>query len=130
MTIVAVSMPESHLHILEDLQKRGGFSNRSEAIRHAIQSLMSEHEDLEQEEGEVTIVLTTVYSSRGKDNQCSRVQHEYSHMISSMMHSHSNRGECVEVMVLKGDAEEAREFIKKIRSQNRVARVQINVVGR
>ncbi|MFO7836326.1 MAG: CopG family ribbon-helix-helix protein [Candidatus Thorarchaeota archaeon] len=130
MPIVAVSMSESHLHTLENLQKQGGFSNRSEAIRHAIQSLMAEHEDLEQETGEVTIVLTAVYSDKGKNNRCSRVQHEYSHMISSMMHSHSNRGECVEVMVLKGDAEEARKFIKKIRSQNRVVHVQISVVGR
>jgi CopG family nickel-responsive transcriptional regulator len=122
-------MPESDLNELEQLQDEGGFSNRSEVVRHALQSLLAEHRNLEGFKGEVTVIVTIIFSEKGKDNYCNRVQHEFNHVISAMMHSHTKDGGCVEVMILAGDANHIRDFIKKLRTQRQVVRVQVNLVG-
>ncbi|MHA2118416.1 MAG: ribbon-helix-helix domain-containing protein, partial [Candidatus Thorarchaeota archaeon] len=46
-------MPDEDLAKLERLQKEGGFSNRSEVVRHALQSLLAEHRSMEGYSGDV-----------------------------------------------------------------------------
>lgn len=129
MPIVAISMPDSDLEELEKLQVSGGFSNRSEVVRHAIQSLLAESRNLEGIKDEITVIVTIVFSKKGKDNYCHQVQHEFNQVISAMMHSHTKDGGCVEVMVLTGDADQIRDFIKKLRTQRQVIRLQVSLVG-
>ncbi|MHA1247993.1 MAG: CopG family ribbon-helix-helix protein [Candidatus Thorarchaeota archaeon] len=128
--IVAVSMPESDLEELERLQEMGGFASRSDVVRHALQSLLAEHRSLESLEGEVTAVITVMYSDKGKSSGCSKVQHEHGHLLSAVMHAHSNEGGCVDVMVAKGDSGEIRAFLRDLRMQRPVMRVFVNVIGR
>jgi CopG family nickel-responsive transcriptional regulator len=130
MPIVAISMPDDDLVELERLQKEGGFSNRSEVVRHALQSLLAEHRSMEGYSGQITLVVTTMYASSGKSTQCSKIQHMHNNLISSMMHAHSNDGACVEIMVVNGEANEAREFVQKMRALKHVVRVQVNLAGR
>ncbi len=129
MAIVAVSMSDSELNELENMQTDGGFSSRSEVVRHALQSLIAEQRTLEQASGDITAVLTVVYSEKGKNDQCDQVQHDYSQMITAVMHAHATDGGCVEVMLVKGGASDVREFLKRLRAQKHVIRVQVNLVG-
>jgi CopG family nickel-responsive transcriptional regulator len=122
-------MPDSDLEELEQLQIDGGFSNRSEVVRHAIQSLLAENRSLEGFRDEVTVIVTIIFSQKGKDNYCHQVQHEFNRVISAMMHSHTKEGGCVEVMVLTGNADHIRDFIKKLRTQRQIIRVQVTLVG-
>lgn len=129
MTIVAVSMPDSDLSELEKMQTDGGFSSRSEVVRHALQSLLTEQRTLELASGDITAVFTVVYSEKGKGDQCDQVQHDYRQMITAVMHAHATDGGCVEVMLVKGAASSVREFLKRLRTQRHVIRVQVNLVG-
>jgi CopG family transcriptional regulator, nickel-responsive regulator len=129
MAIVAVSMSESDLNELEKMQSHGGFSSRSEVVRHALQSLIAEQRTLELASGAITAVFTVVYSEKGKNDQCDQIQHDYSQMITAMMHAHATDGGCVEVMLVKGRANDVRAFLKRLRAQNHVTRVQANLVG-
>ncbi|MFW9845364.1 MAG: CopG family ribbon-helix-helix protein [Candidatus Thorarchaeota archaeon] len=123
-------MPDDDFAELERLQKEGGFSNRSEVVRHALQSLLAEHRTMEGFVGNVTLVVTAMLAPGGKSNQCSKVQHMHNDIISAIMHAHSSEGACVEIMVIDGEADEARKFIQKIRSLKRVTRVQVSLAGR
>ena len=129
MPVVAVSMQEEDLGELERLKDEGGFSNRSEVVRHALQLLLAEHRSLEDSKGEMTAVLTVSFAEDGKDRSCSRVQHDYNHLISAMMHAHTLGGGCIEVLVTKGDADEVRAFLRRLRSQKRVERVRVELFG-
>ncbi len=129
LAIVAVSMPDSDLNELERLQSDGGFSSRSEVVRHALQSLLAEHRTLEQAVGEITAVFTVTYAEKGKDDECDDVQHDYSRMVTAVMHVHATDGGCVEVMLVKGTAAGVRDFMKKLRTLKKVVRVQVNLVG-
>lgn len=128
--IVAISMPDDDFVELERLQKEGGFSNRSEVVRHALQSLLAEHRTMEGFTGRVTLVVTAMFAPGGKSNQCSKVQHMHNELISAIMHAHSSEGGCVEIMVVTGEADEARELIQKMRALKRVTRVQVSLAGR
>ena len=128
--IVAISMPDEDLAKLERLQKEGGFSNRSEVVRHALQSLLEEHRSLEGYSGDVTLVVTTMIAPGGKGSQLSRIQHTHNSLISAMMHAHSMDGACVEIMVVNGEANEARQFVQKVRALKQVVRVQVSLAGK
>ena len=128
MPIIAISMAQSDLEELERLQTDGGFANRSDLVRHAIQSLLADHRTLEGVKGDVAAICTVFYSLKGKDMQCHHIQHEYSHMLEAMMHAHTNGGGCIEVMIVKGAADYVRSFIKSLRKQRKVTRVEVILV--
>ena len=128
--IVAISMPDEDLAKLERLQKEGGFSNRSEVVRHALQSLLAEHRSMEGYSGDVTLVVTTMIAPGGKGSQLSKIQHMHNRLISAMMHAHSRDGACVEIMVVNGEANEARQFVQKVRALKQVVRVQVSLAGK
>ena len=129
MPIVAVSMTDDDLKELEFLQKQGKFSNRSEVVRHALQLLMSEHVNVENAQGQVTAIVTAVYYKKGQGHNISSVQHEYKKFITATIHAHTSEGLCTEIMILTADAEEVRGFLKKLRAQKKVMRVDIALVG-
>jgi CopG family nickel-responsive transcriptional regulator len=127
--IVAVSMSDSDLKELEILQKEGLFSNRSEVVRQAVQKLLSEHQSLEHAEGFVTAVFTALYYKTGKGHGISTVQHEFTEYITATIHAHTTDGSCAEVMIMDAEAEVIRSFLKKLRSQKKVLRVDVNIIG-
>jgi CopG family transcriptional regulator, nickel-responsive regulator len=129
MPIVAVSMTEADLEELEYLQIQGKFSNRSEVVRHAVQALMSKHRNIELAEGQISAVITAVYYKKGQGHNISSVQHEYRKFIAATIHAHTSDGHCTEVMILTADANEVRGFLKKLRSQKKVMKVDIALVG-
>ncbi len=57
------------------------------------------------------------------------VQHEYREFIAATIHAHTTEGNCTEVMILTADAEKVRDFLKKLRSQKKVMKVDISLVG-
>jgi len=129
MPIVAVSMTDEDLEELEYLQIQGKFSNRSEVVRHAVQSLMSEHLNVERAQGQITVVITAVYYKKGQGHNISSVQHEYRKYIAATIHAHTSDDYCTEVMILTADAEKVREFLKSLRSKKKVMKVNISFAG-
>ncbi|MEW5783578.1 MAG: nickel-responsive transcriptional regulator NikR [Bacillota bacterium] len=87
-----------------------GYVNRSEAIRDLIRNQLVEM-DWSGEDEEVAGTITLVYDHhvRGLNSLLLEVQHRYHSMIISVMHVHLSHNHCLEVMVLKGRAKEARE---------------------
>ena len=128
LPIVAVSMPKSDLVALDELHNNAGFPSRSGVIRHALHALLAEHKSLEQAKGQVTAIMIVVYGERGKDDQCNRVQHKYSPLITATMHAHSAQGGCFEVVVASGEASKLHSFANELRSQRQVASVQTHLV--
>jgi len=128
LPIVAVSMPKSDLVALDELHNTAGFPSRSGVIRHALHALLVEHKSLEQAKGKVTAIMIVVYEERGKDDQCNRVQHKYSPLITATMHAHSAQGGCFEVVVASGEANKLYSFAKELRSRRQVTSVQMRLV--
>jgi len=129
MPIVAISMTDSDLQKLELLKKQGKFSNRSDVVRHAVQTLLSEHRTIENVNGTVTAVFTALYTKKGHGQGISAVQHEYGDLLTALIHDHTSDGNCLEVMVVTAKAVEIREFLKKLRAQKKVMKVEVSLIG-
>ena len=129
MPVVAISMTDSDLEELEFLQAKGKFSNRSDVVRHAVQTLLSEHRTIENVKGTVTAVFTALYNKKGQGQAITAVQHEYGDAVTALIHDHTSEGNCIEVMVVTSDANQVREFLKKLRAQKKVLKVDVSLVG-
>ena len=129
MPIVAVSMTDSDLEELETLLKEGEFSNRSDVVRHAVQALMSEHRTIESAKGVITVVATALYYKKGQGHNISAVQHEFKDSITATIHSHTSEGSCIEVMIITAKADTIRDFLKKLRAQKKVLKMEASLIG-
>jgi len=127
--IIAVSMTDDDMNELEVLLKEGEFANRSDLVRHAIQALMSEHRRIESVKGVVTAVVIALYYKKGQGHNISAVQHEYRDVISATVHSHTSDGSCLEVMIITAKADVVRDFLKKLRAQKKVLKVEVSLIG-
>ena len=92
-----------------------GYANRSEAIRDLIRNQLVER-DWSGEEAEVAGTITLVYDHhvKGLTELLLELQHNYHHLILSVMHVHLTRDHCLEVLVIKGRACEARDVAGRL----------------
>ncbi len=92
-----------------------GYANRSEAIRDLIRNQLVES-DWSGEDEEVAGTITLVYKHhvRGLNDLLLDLQHRYHDLILSVMHVHLSHDRCLEVLVIKGRAAEAREVAARL----------------
>lgn len=110
-----ISMEKDLLGRLDQEIVKRGFPNRSEAIRDLIRNQLVEI-DWSQEEEEVAGTITIIYNHhvRGLSDLLLEMQHDHHHMIISVMHVHLEHEHCLEVMVIKGMASEAKELAGRL----------------
>lgn len=92
-----------------------GYANRSEAIRDLIRDQLVEAE-WSGEDDEVAGTITLVYNHhvRGLTDLLLDLQHRHQDLIVSVMHVHLAHERCLEVLVIKGRAGEAREVAGRL----------------
>lgn len=100
-----VSMDDQLLDRFDALVTDRGFVNRSEAIRDLVRSALVD-EDWTREDGELVGVITIVFDHHKKDLGDRLTEHQHIHhdVIISSMHVHLDHDNCLEVIVVKGDA--------------------------
>jgi CopG family transcriptional regulator, nickel-responsive regulator len=110
-----ISMEKDLLGRLDQEIVKRGYPNRSEAIRDLIRNQLVEI-DWSQEEEEVAGTITIIYNHhvRGLSDLLLEMQHDHHHMIVSVMHVHLEHEHCLEVMVIKGMASEAKELAGRL----------------
>ncbi len=110
-----ISMEKDLLERLDREIVKRGFPNRSEAIRDLIRNQLVEI-DWSQEEEEVAGTITLIYNHhvRGLSDLLLELQHRHHNMIVSVMHVHLEHEHCLEVMVVKGKASEAKELAGRL----------------
>jgi CopG family nickel-responsive transcriptional regulator len=94
-----------------------GYANRSEAIRDLIRNQLVEME-WSGDDVEVAGTITLVYDHhvRGLNDLLLELQHRYVELIISTMHVHLAHDRCLEVLLIKGPAGEAKEVANRLLS--------------
>jgi CopG family transcriptional regulator, nickel-responsive regulator len=99
-----VSIEGDLLESFDRLIEQRGYATRSEALRDLMRdSLVRAHVD---GEGEVLGSLTIVYDHHTRElaDRLAERQHDYPEMIVSVLHVHVSHDDCMEVIVLRGQA--------------------------
>lgn len=112
MAIVSISMDDDLLREIDELQKEAGFTGRSEVIRSAVRSFMSESREMKQHQGLQDAVIISIHEQKA-EQKVTEIKHEYEEVIKTQNHTHINPDRCLEIFVLHGDSEMIEEFYRK-----------------
>ena len=113
-TRFGVSLDSDLLAPFDALCERRGYSNRSEALRDLIRKALVE--DAWQNAAEGAGTLTLVYDHHKSDlaRKLMRMQHDEHDCIVATLHVHLDHYNCLEVLVLKGDAARVRRLAERL----------------
>ncbi|MFQ6076443.1 MAG: nickel-responsive transcriptional regulator NikR [Candidatus Bathyarchaeia archaeon] len=130
MPIVSISLTRELLRRLDDLIRERGYSSRSEAIRDAIRSSLSEYDLSRFEEGRVAATITAIFEYEKHDvgNRLMRLRHEYGDLIASNLHTHITKAYCLEVFVAQGEVKEVLNYIGRVRTLRGIHELKYTVI--
>ena len=124
MTIGSVSLNDDILSEIDKLQKALGFSGRSEIVRAGIRNLLAEEKDRQNLSGHLFAVLLAIHDEKS-DDQVTEMGHGYEKLITTHIHNKIDGDRCLEIFLLKGDAEEVKDMTKKFQSNKKMDHVKL-----
>ena len=115
LTRCGVSLDEELLEPFDALCAVKGYSNRSEAIRDLIRKALVA-EEWQQADGQGAGTLTLVYDHHKNDlaRRLTQMQHDEHDIIIATLHVHLDHHNCLEVLILKGEAARVRALADKL----------------
>ena len=124
MPIVSISLTEEILKEIDNLQKTMGFSGRSDAIRAGIRSFVSEEKQKAELSGDVHAILLVVHND-DYDNEVTEIKHSYEDLITTHLHSKIDGEKCMELFMLKGDANSVSSITRDFQKNKRMDTVKL-----
>ncbi|MGC8936774.1 MAG: CopG family ribbon-helix-helix protein [Candidatus Methanomethylicaceae archaeon] len=128
MVVISVSIPDELLIELDKVLGREWCASRSEVLRQALRKYISEYRTVESIKGRVVATLTVLYYKSEKGEEQLRLQHEFGDIISAFFHLHVNDDACLEVMVVKGDAQRLRGLIDGLKANRLVKQINLSLM--
>lgn len=127
---IGISLPKNLLDKFDEILRYRGYSSRSEGIRDAIRSYITYYQWMSDVHGERQGVITMVYDheQRGLLQALTDIQHEYLNVISASIHSHVTHDKCLEVILLRGDANELKQVAERLMALKGVESVKLTTI--
>lgn len=127
MTIVSVSMPDSMIRTMRELQKTQGFTGTSELVRAALRLLVSDAREKESTKGPVEAVIVVTHNE-DREEPVTRLKHRYEDVVKTHIHNKAGKGTCVEVFLLEGDGVKAASMAKAFQREDGIKAVKMVVL--
>jgi len=110
-----VSINDALLKRFDGLITEKGYKNRSEAIRDLIRNSLVE-EELANEEAEAVGSVALVYDHHTRELADKLTDHQHSHHeeIISALHVHLDAHHCLEIVVVKGQAQKIKKLANEL----------------
>jgi CopG family transcriptional regulator, nickel-responsive regulator len=124
LTIVSVSLNEDILSEVDKLQKALGFSGRSEIVRAGLRNLLADEKERQNLSGSLFAVLLAVHDEKS-DDQVTTMQHDYDRLITTHIHNKIDGDRCLEIFLIKGEADEIKDMTKKFQSNKKMDHVKL-----
>ncbi|MBA2606579.1 MAG: nickel-responsive transcriptional regulator NikR [Acidobacteria bacterium] len=114
-----VSVEDELLQSFDQLIANQGYANRSEALRDLMRdALVKSRIEESAETSEILGSLTLVYDHHAHElsEKMNNLQHDYHSFIVSVLHVHISHDDCMEVIVLRGEARQVRTLADSLLS--------------
>jgi CopG family transcriptional regulator, nickel-responsive regulator len=125
-----ISLAESLAHEFDELIRKKGYQNRSEAVRDMLRDLLKS-DRLEREEAPFCVAaLSYVYNHHARDlaERLTSLQHRHHHLVLSTMHVHLDHDNCLETLMLRGATVDVSEFAHALMAEPQVRHGSLNLV--
>jgi CopG family nickel-responsive transcriptional regulator len=123
-----ISIPKDLLEAFDEYIRRKHYANRSEAIRDLIRQRLVEEEWRESKE-EVAGVITYLYDHHKRElvDKLMDIQHDYFDRIITTQHIHVDHHRCLEVILVRGKANEIKELADKVQALKGVLHLNLTL---
>jgi len=119
MPIISASLNQNFLDEMNKAQDSFGFSGRSELIRAAVRMFLAEMKAQNEISGKINGVLITSHN-QDTEHFVTNVKHKYEDIISTQIHSRLESGKCLEIFILEGTAERAKQMLKSLQTHKKI----------
>lgn len=109
-----VSLDSDLLDKFDSLAEKRGYKNRSEALRDLMRDYLVKKEWESDEEIVGTITLVYDHHVHELSETLTDFQHDHSKSVLSTLHIHLDHDNCLEVIVVRGTADNVREFADRL----------------
>ena len=115
VTRFGISLESHLLKRFDSLIRKKGYASRSEAIRDLIRdSLVTEEWKSDNTETVGTITLVYSHNTRELNDTLNDIQHHYHQLVISTTHIHLDGHNCLEVIIVKGRAEDIKAVADRL----------------
>lgn len=121
---MSVSLNDDIMNEMEKLQKLLGFSGRSEIVRAGIRNMLSEEKQRNDLTGVLHSLLLVIHDEKS-DDEISNMRHSYDKLINTHLHSKIDRDRCLEIFLLRGEAEEIRHMTREFQANKKMDNVKL-----
>jgi CopG family nickel-responsive transcriptional regulator len=131
ITRVGVTFPPELLKEFDQIIRNMGYESRSKAIQDAVRLFISEKKWVKEEKIDQTGVLLMVYDheAKGLESELTETQHHHTGLISSTMHIHLGKRDCLETIAVKGKASEIRHLSDELATKKGVKILKAMIVS-
>lgn len=117
MAVVSVSLPDDLIAHMDEAVAREGAPGRSAFVRAAIR----DRADRPVPRGHIHGSITVAYA-HGEEPRISEVRHAYHDVVLSLMHTHCDPGQCMDVLLVGGDAQRVLDLTSTLERMRQVDR--------
>jgi CopG family nickel-responsive transcriptional regulator len=128
MSIVSLSIPKNLLEKVDQYAKEQGFANRSEIIRQALRTYMSESRRLDELQGKITAIITIVYQREAKRSKITDLQHKFGPAVLTFLHTHIQEGYCIEIIVARADTQVIRALVQALKANEQISQAKVTIL--
>jgi len=129
-TRFSVSLPYPLVKEFDSVWHSMKYTNRSKAVHDALRNYITEHKWMKEEGGELmgALVLLYYFDKPALLNTIMQIQHEFENVIASSMHIHLTRDKCLEIIAVKGSAEQTKNLMQKLMARKGVKQVKLAAI--
>ncbi|MFN3346726.1 MAG: nickel-responsive transcriptional regulator NikR [Candidatus Bipolaricaulaceae bacterium] len=124
-----VSMEAELLGAFDELVRKKGYTNRSEALRDLVREALSGQAWAEGKEVLGVIVLLYDHRKRELLARLTQAQHHAPAQVLASLHIHLDEENCLEVVAVRGPAAEVEELADRLRAEKGVKLGRLCAVG-
>ena len=128
----SVSLPSTLVEEMDNAWRSMGYESRSKAIHDALRSFITEFEWMRQETGNITgaILVLHYLDKPGLIDEITGIQHKFGNVVCSTLHIHLEENKCLEIIAVKGSAQEVGGLARGLMAKKGVKQVKVAIVAR
>ena len=131
MQRLTISADDELTAAFDELIRRRGYTNRSEAFRDLVRKeLAAAAEDEAPEQGSCVAIVSYTFDheARQLSQRLANHQHNYAPLVISTMHVHVDASQCAEAVVLRGRRGEVRHLAENLIAETGIEHGAVNLI--
>ena len=127
MPIVSLSFPDQMIKEMDQIQRSGGFTGRSELVRAAIRLLLEDAKEKDALNGKVNAIIVVTHDE-SNEAPITKLKHDFEEIVRTHLHNKTGHTNCVELFVLEGEAKRVASMAREFQKEDKMKSVKLILI--